>query len=225
METDLVDVVVTEIVQRTPKIKTFKLSFSKNDYQFKPGQWIDLYAPIAGKNIGGYTIISSPLEKNFIELAIRQSDFHPVTKYMHEILKLGDPLRITEGQGRFFLEEKLTSNIIFIAGGIGITPILSMIRSLKQHSDQFELFYSASFESDFLMGDELKPFCQFFVTKDPSYKGNKARMKIENILNSKINYQSAQYFICGPKEMIDSFVSELLKAGVDKMQLHYEKWW
>ncbi|NOT80081.1 MAG: FAD-dependent oxidoreductase [Bacteriovoracaceae bacterium] len=123
----LIPVTVSQIIQVTPKIKIFKLTHNKKGFTFSPGQWIDLYAPISGKNIGGYTIISNPHTPDYIELAIRESDHHPVTKFMHEKVIVGSLLHITEGQGRFFIPLDLESEmyklpLVFIAGGIGVTP-------------------------------------------------------------------------------------------------------
>jgi len=227
MNGKLIKVTVTGITQATPRIKIFKLTHNYPSYHFIPGQWIDLHAPIEGKNIGGYTIISSPEDKNFIELAIRESDFHPVTQFMHKVVQLNTKLFITEGQGKFFLAHD-TSPVIFIAGGIGITPIISMMRSLANSPRSFELFYSASLEKDFLLINELRDHAHFFVTKEKCSLENafyNERITTNHIKKSVVNYKEAQYYICGPKQMIDSFVLDLKSMGISKEQLFYEKWW
>lgn len=222
---DLINATITQITKAGPRIKIYKLSHNKVDYQFKPGQWIDLYAPIEGKNIGGYTIISNPEDKGFIELAIRESGHHPVTKYMHEKAQVDSILKITEGQGRFFLPPQIDSELIFIAGGIGVTPLLSMMRWLKERNSPHHLFYSSSYEQDIILKEELSLNTDFFVTKDPLYSGYKTRITIDHLKNSQVNYKKAHYYICGPKEMIDFFVQKLLEVGIEQTQLHYEKWW
>lgn len=217
MDIEFFSAQIISILQATPKIKVFRLLHNRSDYYFFPGQWIDLEAPIEGKNIGGYTIISSTETKNYIDLAIRESQNHPVTKYLHESVKVGDSVLITKGQGKFYLEKELMDTpLTFIAGGIGLTPILSMIRSLKS-TEKIKLVYSVGLESEILFKEELKAFTRFIITKD----GEKKRFIVEE-LNLDLN---SSFFICGPKSMIDETVSKLLALGLPKAKIHYEKWW
>lgn len=226
----LIPVSISEITQATPKIKIFKLTHNKKDFAFSPGQWIDLYAPISGKNIGGYTIISNPKTTNYIELAIRESDHHPVTIFMHEKAMVGSLLHITEGQGRFFIPLDLESEmyklpLVFIAGGIGVTPLLSMMRWLKSTSIKHQLLYSASYEKDLILKSELDDNTHFTVTKDPHYSGDKTRINISHLSQKNIDFLNTHFFICGPKEMIDSLSKGLELKGAPKEHLHFEKWW
>lgn len=221
----MIDAVIESIIQATPKIKVFKLRHNRPDYLFKPGQWVDLYAPIQGKNIGGYTIISAPQTSGSIELAIRESAHHPVTQFMHSA-SVGTKVQITMGQGKFFLSDELSTSgkFVFIAGGIGVTPILSMIRSLDHKASRVQLFYSASLESDFLFQEELAPFTTFIVTKDSHCSGETQRVSLDLLKKYRADL-SSHFFICGPKGMIDSLRDSLLSAGVEAGRIHFEKWW
>lgn len=223
----LIDVQVVSVVQATPKIKVFQLSLGEEQFTFRPGQWIDLYAPVEGKNIGGYTITSSPKNHGYIELAIRESATHPVTQYLHNVVKPGDFLKISQGQGKFFLPEDFQNfPITFIAGGIGITPLLSMIRSLNINVAPFKLFYSVSNEEDILFKDELSPFTTFTVTRNhtSSWHGETSRIDINFLKKHQCDFNS-QFFICGPRPLIDDLSKELHDFGVPKSRIHFEKWW
>lgn len=226
---ELIQVKVTSIKPATNKIKIFRLEYGNGEYNFRPGQWIDLYAPIEGKNIGGYTIISSADESGFIELAIKESSNHPVTRYLHNDLSVGDTLQITQGQGKFFLQDDLLespASFTFIAGGIGITPILSMFRSIDKNLTPVKLFYSVSNEEDLVLRDELAPFAIFTVTKEnsASWTGEKTRINLELLQKYNTDFNS-HFFICGPRAMIDSTVDELKNYGVPSARIHFEKWW
>lgn len=216
---------ITSIVQATPKIKIFRLWHGRHDYVFKPGQWIDLKAPVEGKNLGGYTIISSAHTQEFIDLAVRESLHHPVTQFLHAS-SVGTEVEITEGQGKFFLTDEIaqSGSLVFIAGGIGLTPILSMIRSVDHSRTKVQLFYSVSSSADLLFKDELAPFSLFTVTKEDSWKGEKSRVSVELLKKYKADFNS-HFYICGPKAMIDSLVSALKEAGVPAANIHFEKWW
>ena len=217
---------ITDINQETDKIKTFRLYHGNEDYTFSPGQWIDLYAPIEGKNIGGYTITSSIKDKGYIELAVRESANHPVTQFLHRAC-VGQKVIITEGQGKFFLPRELHSSALtFIAGGIGVTPLLSMFRSLDQSKCQLKFFYSASNEKDLLYPQELAPFAIFTTTKGKKelWSHETTRVDLAMLKKYQVDFQS-HFFICGPREMIDSLVHQLKEYGVPSSHLHFEKWW
>lgn len=226
-QNELLKATVTSIAQATPKIKIFRLDFGEQPFAFKPGQWVDLYAPVEGKNIAGYTIISSIYEKGFIDLAIRESSHHPVTNYMHTEVRVGDTVTITEGQGKFFLSEELRkSSLTFIAGGIGVTPILSMFRSVDKSLTPVKIFYSVSSYEDIVLKDELAPYAVFTATKNHSdnWKGETTRINLKLLKKYNIDFGS-HFFICGPRPMIDSIVSELKDYGVTADRIHFEKWW
>lgn len=223
----LIEVKVASIKSETANVKIIRLDCLEQPYSFKPGQWIDLHAPIEGKNIGGYTIISSPFEKGFIELAVKESTHHPVTQYLHQALKVGDRLRITQGQGHFYLKDEYrNSPLVFMAGGIGLTPIISMIRSLDQNSSAMKLFYSVSNEVDFVLRQELASRAVLTVTKkaSTSWTGERSRINLEMLKKYQTDFNS-HFFICGPRAMIDGLVLELKNAGVNASHIHFEKWW
>lgn len=224
---NLIKATIASITQISPLVKYFKLEHECKNYEFKPGQWIDLHLPIAGKNIGGYTIASSFHTKNSMALAIRKSDHHPVTVFLHDKSFVGMEVLITHGQGRFYLtEEEMKSSLTFIAGGIGITPLLSMIRSLDKKNACFKIFYSAKNEEEFLFKEELSPWCTFFCTKNysKSWTGEKKRICLETMKKYRVDMNSI-FFICGPPAMIEAQKEELLSFGVKKEKIKYEKWW
>jgi ferredoxin-NADP reductase len=218
---------ITSINQESKKIKVFRLYYGNRKFSFKPGQWIDLHLAIPGKNIGGYTIVSVPSDLGFIDLAIRESLNHPVTIFLHQEAKIGSEVMITEGQGKFFLQEEfVNSPITFIAGGIGITPILSMFRSLDKKLNPPKIFYSISTEEDILFKNELNPYTVFTITKNTNSKwdGEKSRINLSLLKKYQTNFES-HFFICGPKMMIEDLVLELKTFGVPKEKIHFEKWW
>lgn len=221
-----INAIIEDIKNITPKIKQFRIRHNHFNYHFKPGQWIDLFIDRPGKNIGGYTIISNPKDIEWIELAIRESSHHPVTQYLHHEAKIGDQIAITEGQGKFYLKDEwINKPKIFIAGGIGLTPLLSMIRS-SDNRQLSQLYYSVSEEDEIMFREELSDIAYFTVTKkhSPNWKGGTERLCIER-LGENLKDSNSQYFLCGPRPMIDSLSSELKDFGIKTENIHYEKWW
>lgn len=217
---------VIAISQATKRIKTFRLDYGTHPYLFKPGQWIDLYGQ-KEKEIGGYTITSSIYDTGFIDLAVRESSTHPVTQYLHNQVKVGDEVMITQGQGKFFLTPELMNRpLTLIAGGIGVTPLLSMFRSVDKTKNNLKLFYSVSSDEDILFKEELAPYATFTVTKNASadWNGERSRINLDLLKKYEANFDS-HFFICGPRPMIDAISKELTDYGVPKDHVHYEKWW
>lgn len=217
---------VTAISQATKRIKTFRLDYGAHPYTFKPGQWVDLYGQ-KEKEIGGYTITSSIHDKGFIDLAVRESATHPVTQYLHNQVKVGDEVMITDGQGKFFLTPELMETpLTLIAGGIGVTPLLSMFRSVDKTKNNLKLFYSVSSDEDILFKEELAPYTTFTVTKNPTsyWSRERSRINLDLLKKYETNF-SSHFFICGPRPMIDAISKELADYGVAKDHIHYEKWW
>lgn len=213
---------IIEITKLTADICYFKIQHNQLDYSFNPGQWIDLKIPedLASlpKNIGGFTIISLPNQEGFIELAIRNSH-HPVANYLHTKAKLFDQVLISEGQGKFFLADSVqnsSASIVLIAGGIGITPLLSMARQLIKANKDFQLLYFAKTNNDFIFQEELKKKTHFITTS-------------ENHLHFNFSHfhfmPQTHFYICGPKTMIDQTYQELTIHGVSGEYIHFEKWW
>lgn len=222
---ELIDAQIKLLGQITPQIKHFRVTPKKTPFYFKPGQWVDVYVPISGKNLTGYTVISSYQNTDFFELAIRRSDEHPVTHYMHNKIIDSADIKISKAQGRFFLPAELhTNKINFIAGGIGITPILSMMRSLPKNN--YKLFYSVSKKSEILFPEELTSRGVLTATQEegPDWRGERGRIDLEFLKRHGAEFTSP-FFICGPPAMIDNIKSQLMAFGVQPKNIHHEKWW
>lgn len=232
---ELINAQITKIINLTPRIKLFELSFNKESFHFEPGQWIDLYAPKeivkSEKFISGYTIISTLKLKNKIELAIRESSTHPVTQLLHSELAHDLVVQITEGRGVFTLKPEMKSKKpVFIAGGIGITPLLSMCRTMNEEHQTYNLIYSASYEVDLILKDEISQnklsHFHFLVTKEKTpFRQKRIDLEYLKEIITEDQIENSPFLICGPKEMIDDVKSYLLLLGVKSQSIHHEKWW
>ncbi|CAL8467625.1 g7163 [Coccomyxa elongata] len=102
--------------------------------QFAPGQWVDLYAPNVPQ-VGGYSICSPPGQMqrcSTLDIAVKQSSYPPAI-WLHKQESPGARVKLQVG-GKFFLSlSDIRGPLLFIAGGIGITPIASMLAYLADH--------------------------------------------------------------------------------------------
>ena len=149
---------VVAIHQETPTIKSFRLDLHGREIGFMAGQWVDFFVTLDGAEaVGGYSITSSPAEQTAISLAVkRDGSDHPVTNWLHEDAQVGDEVEVSLG-GDFFYEPDEAESVVLIAGGIGLTPLMSIVRSAHELATRtrLTLVYSASTPDELLFRDEL----------------------------------------------------------------------
>lgn len=128
--------------------------------------------------------------------------------------------------GVFTLPEKPKRKLLFLAGGVGITPI----RSLLEYANQKDavLLYANKVETDIIFKSELEELAksigfkiEYVVSRNPKYQGLKGRITIELIKQRVPDFMKRDIFICGPRVMIDELVASLSPV-VSKSQIHTE---
>ncbi len=138
-----------------------------------------------------------------------------------EKLKAGTRVWIDGPFGVFTLKNSVNNKYVFIAGGIGITPILSMIKSIHNTSLGI-LLYSNKSEEDTNFWHEIKQSqieSHFFNTS----LGVHNRISVEKIIEICLDYKDRDYYLCGPSQMTTNLVKQLKKVGITNEQLHFEK--
>ena len=127
---------ITRIRRETPTIKSFQLDLAGRAIGFRAGQWVDFFVTLEGAEaVGGYSITSSPAVQTSISLAIRRdSGGHPATAWLHEEARVGDAVEVSLG-GDFIYEPDEAESVVLIGGGIGLTPLMSIIRAVDELAD------------------------------------------------------------------------------------------
>lgn len=228
---------IVAIRQETPTIKSFALDLSGCEIGFMAGQWVDFFVTLEGAEaVGGYSITSSPAEQTAFSLAVKQdgSD-HPVTNWLHEDARVGDKVEISLG-GDFYYEPDEADSVVLIAGGIGLTPLMSIVRSAHELATRtrLTLVYSASTPEELLFKDELEEIananprvrCAFTVTQPApdNWAGHTGRIDAELLQAESVDLD-ALFFVCGPPAMIRGMIGILRDMGVPRAQIRYEQWW
>ena len=229
----IIPVKIIKICQETPTVKYLKLNLLEQDFNYKAGQWVDCYADIDGvRYIVGYSLASSPSKQGFIELAVKQSD-NPVTKYIHSKAKAGDLLYVDGGQGEVFYETGMGSYVVLIAAGIGVAPLMGMMRYIVDVTDAMvTLFQSSSTRDELIFYDELRnlsanPRVTYypFVTREASGDSVEAGRISGKVLKSHGVDMSSLFYLSGPGGMIPELKEYLMGQGVDEARIKYELWW
>ncbi len=230
---------VVDVVQESHNVYTLKFQPSKGTepLQYLPGQFHfitlhrEAHMPVEEHP---FTISSSPSQKDIISSTIKFSgDF---TSTIHQT-KPGHKVLIDGAYGRFsytlFPEE---NKLVFIAGGIGITPFRSMLHHIKDTHAEKEvmLIYSNRTQKDIVFLEELTElekdlFPNLKITHilsrpSESWTGQTGKLNGERIKQlCESDFYSRSFYICGPPRMTDKLASELQHSGIHYSQIHLEK--
>ena len=233
------EVILIDIIPEAPDIKTFRFQ-TPDIFKYKSGQFVMLKYPKDSihHQIGAraYSISSSPNSKNYFDLTIQK-----VGKFTTEIFnsKVNEKFTFTGPHGKFGLPED-KKEIVFLTGGSGITPFLSMIRDLDYNNKQdtnITIFYSCRTPDLFIRRHEIEEICKrnpnikthFTITRprpeDKDWKGLTGRINKEMLEKHLHNLQNKTFFIVGTKDMIDTLKELLMKElNVPKEQIVIENW-
>ena len=222
--------------QETPTVKSLSLVLDGRELGFRAGQWVDFFVRIDGAEaIAGYSITSSPLEQGRIELAVKLLGDNAVANYLHYEARVDDQVEVQLG-GEFYYTAEMADSLVLIAGGIGLTPLMRIMRYVDESANDAEavLVYSAGTPSELLFSDQLNEIaarnprirCVYTVTRPErqSWDGFTGRIDAGLLKHARID-PAALYYVCGPPPMIRSMLTLLHHLNVPSSRIHYEHWW
>jgi len=218
---------VISIVNPIQNIFTIELRSGSGTFKYNPGQFLHLaldeYDPSSGwPESRCYSIQTPPSDTN---IKITFSVKGKFTARMAEELKPRKIIDIKLPYGELFLEENLKDDVVFIAGGTGITPFLSLFNdpSFADYKDPF-LYLGVRERSYniYTKSLELAKEINSGLKIDIRYQETDGILDIENIYKkSKLN---STYFISGPQAMISSFRAIMISLGVAKAKIKSDDW-
>ncbi len=222
-------------------MKTFRLGAdSQIPFEFLPGQFIvltfEIFDQTKGRSVRknrAFSISSSPMEKNYLEITVKKTG--RISTYLHEVVKEKDLLTIKNRSGEFYFQDNLSDELVLIAGGTGIAPLMGMIRYITQRKLPVKttLLYSNKTPVDILFYKEIQDLesshssfrCVHTITRPEGYdwRGPTGRISRE-MLEQTVSNKQALFYICGPKAMIQATVESLKGLGVHSSRIKIEKW-
>lgn len=145
-------------------------------------------------------------------------------------LQPGKRVLVSGPYGRFTHEIARTDKRLFIAGGVGITPIRSMIDEALAQKRDCVLVYGNRSPDDVVFKKELKQFAKkglkiINVFSDPpkNYKGETGYVDAERIRRLVPDFADRDIYLCGPPPMMAGIIEELSVDGEEPLNLHYER--
>ena len=231
---------VSEIFEETSKVKTFRLTDpagGRLPFNFLPGQFLSLTVIPNGIPVKrSYTIASSPTHRNYCELTVKHETHGIVSTYLNTQVHEGELLQITGPSGRFTFVESEVNGIVLIAGGVGITPMMSVIRYLLDHSWKKEiyLFFTCKNDKSVIFQEEIKylqnrhPNLHVWITltrqehspKTPYHSG---RITKATLTKHVPEIASQRIHICGPVPMMNALKEMLEDLAVPKDNIKSEE--
>lgn len=201
---------------------------SINSYELVPPQESDLAPFTAGSHIDlhlnygmirSYSLVNDQSERNRYVIAVnRDAAGRGGSSFVHDSFKAGDIVTVSMPRNNFALREDAESSLL-IAGGIGITPLLSMIRRLQALRRPWKLSYAARTRRAAAFLGELgtiDPAAQFHVHFDDEHGGRP--LDLAAIVGNAP--ASAHLYCCGPVPMLEAF--EKATAGRPAEHVHVE---
>ena len=211
----------------------------KEAFVFKAGQYITLKTYIDSDEIRrDYSLCSSP-ESGELTVAVKEVENGVFSKFANNDLKIGDVLEVATPNGRFVFEpnNSSTKTIAAFAAGSGITPIMSIAKTILEEEPQsnFILVYGNKTPKETIFYNEIQALqnkyqnrfnVQFVFSQsdeDNALFGRIEKSTVNYILKNK--YQDSiidAFYLCGPEAMINTVSDVLLENDIDKKVIHFE---
>ncbi len=155
------ELLVANIHAETADVKTFRLinpNGGEIPFRHRPGQYMTLHLEIDGARVRrSYTIASAPSQRGYVELTIKRHPQGAVSQYMHDQVRVGQRIQLGAPGGKFWFDGSANSRVLLIAGGVGITPVMSMLRYLTDTGWMGEIVFlnAARTARDLIFESEL----------------------------------------------------------------------
>ena len=217
-------------------LNTYEFSFSNDKkFNFKPGQYMEWTLPHKKSDDRGlrryFTLSSSPTE-DIISIGVKFYDKPSTFKEGLNNLKIGEKVIASQLAGEFILPENKDKKLVFIAGGIGVTPFRSMIKYLvdKDEKRDIVIFYAVNSYEDISFKEvfddaEIKLGIKtVYIIRDsknvPAGFLHKNGMLNEKMISEEVkNVKERVFYISGPRVMIVSFDKSLKNIGVKRASI------
>jgi ring-1,2-phenylacetyl-CoA epoxidase subunit PaaE len=213
----------------------------KSNFNFLPGQYTTLRLNINGEQVNrSYSFCSSPFMNEPLTIAVKRVENGKGSNFVNNHFKPGTEVELMEPMGNFHTElnEHSAKHYVLFGGGSGITPVLSILKSVlvKEPKSKVTLFYGNRNENSIIFkqllaelvtqfGNRLKLVYIFDAPLAPAtYSGYVVKEMALKLLreNTDMNFQSAEFFICGPTPMMKEVESALNLLDIPKSKIHIE---
>jgi glycine betaine catabolism B len=220
---------VVETIQRTPDIKSIRFEKSRG-FNYLAGQYIFITLGDGPDQMTKHFTLSSSPTESFLEITKRLTG-HPFANVLAN-LHTGDKVSMMGAFGDFTFQGEY-DKVGMLSGGIGITPLRSMIKysvDMKLDADII-LLYSNRFENDIAFRNELEDvqienpnikIVEIITKPKPEWEGVSGRINAEMVKEFIPDFMERTFYTSGPQKMVDAMVSLLRELEVPDKQIKQE---
>jgi glycine betaine catabolism B len=232
------DVLVCRAIrQETHDVRTFVFAAREpHRFSYKPGQFLTFSFEVGAETIRRcYTIASAPTRPNTVSITVKRVPGGPVSNWLHDNLKVGASVKALGPMGEFSCFEHPAEKYLFLSGGSGITPLMSMARSFHDLGIQRDIVFVHAARSpvDIIFRDELAamarvsrsfrfaPICEADAPLEAwtGYRGWISAAMLDAIAP---DLREREIFVCGPGPFMTAVRTILVASGFD-MNRHHEE--
>jgi len=221
--------IITHITQQTPDVKTFRVNAPEGGKLFEhlPGQCAMVSVPGVGEAM--FSITSSPTNKEYQEFSIKKCGV--LTDYLHT-MEVGEELTVRGPYGNNFpVETELKGkNLLFIAGGIGLAPLRSVINYVIDNRANYgtvDILYGSRSMDDLVYLQEIKEVwakeegINVHLTIDREQEGWDGHVGFVPSFLKELGFENNKTaLVCGPPIMIKFVLAALIEMGFSKEQVY-----
>lgn len=228
---------VAEIIPETPTVRTFVLEPVGGSFGYQAGQHLTLLVPLDGQTLRRcYSFSTSPLAGGRPAITVRRVAGGRVSTHLHDRVRVGDTLRAAPPSGGFTLPpiEAGAQGLVLVAGGVGITPLLSLAETAlrRDPAAEVDLLCGHRCEEEIVFRARLEALRRAFAPRlrvrlalddaRPDWDGLRGVLSGARVVE-EVGTSADAYYVCGPEAMMTDVTAALAQAGVDPARIRRER--
>ena len=198
-------------------------------FSYRPGQFLTLRLPIEGRYVPRcYSMSSAPMLDDALRVTVKRVDKGRGSNWVCDRVQVGDSIELMPPSG-LFSPRNLSQNFLLLAGGSGITPVVSILRAvLTQHQGNVVLFYANRDERSVIFKKDLQQLAAEYPDRLQvihwldSVQGAPSQKQLAAWATPWVA-DAGQAFICGPGPFMDAAQAAVIEAGMPAEQVHVER--
>jgi 3-ketosteroid 9alpha-monooxygenase subunit B len=222
---------VLDIVEETGDARSVSFEVPEGQeetFRYRPGQFLTLAVPSDRTGLAArcYSLSSSPHDGGPLTITVKRTADGYASNWICEHLSIGDTMRVLPPSG-IFTPASLDADLLLFAGGSGITPVMSIIRTaLAEGSGRIVLFYANRDEQSVIFARELSELSEQYPERLQvvhwleSVQGIPSPDQLKAFAAERLDWNA---FVCGPAPFMKATIDSLKELGFPRARRHQEK--
>ena len=197
---------------------------------FKPGQYITIRLSIPGETYlfnRQYSLSQSPGQDTYRISVKKENEMNPngkVSVYLHEAIEIGDTIEVTAPAGDFFLDVESTRPVTLISGGVGVTPMMSMLETISKTTPTrpVAFLHGARNKALHAFDEDVRTLMSTMEdTTMLTLYSDENRMLTKELLAENV-LPTSDIYVCGPVPFMKAMINTLYELGFAADRVHFE---